>query len=257
MLKGGLGPRARAGGIHLVLSALFATTVFLAIYLYWYPDVLFELAGGRQLFLLIAGVDVTIGPLITFIIFVPGKKGLVFDLAVIAFVQMAALTYGVYVLFESRPAYIVFVKDRFELVRANQIPGELFAEARGSVYDHAPVTGPKIVAVRFPTDRAEAERIMLSGLTGVDIQFFPRHYVAYAADGPLAAAKAQPIARLKQINPESAAKVDALLAALHRREDEVRFLPMRAGKALDLTVLVDANTGEVLRIASLRPWTFD
>ena len=257
MLKGGLKPRARAGGLHLALSALFATTVFLAIYLYWYPDVLFELAGGRQLFVLIASVDVTIGPLITFIIFVPGKRGLVFDLAVIAFLQMAALTYGVYVLFESRPAYIVFVKDRFELVRANQVPEELFAEARGSIYDHAPLTGPKIVSVRFPTDRAENERIMMSSLAGIDIQFFPRHYIAYDADRSVAAAKAQPIAKLKQVNPESGAKIDALLARLHRTPDEVRFLPMRAGKTLDLTVLVDARTGDVLKIASLRPWSFE
>ena len=256
-MKGGLKPRARAGGIHLALSALIATTVFLAIYLYWYPDVLFDLAGGRRLFILIASVDVTIGPLITFIIFVPGKRGLVFDLAAIAFLQMAALTYGVYVLFESRPAYIVFVKDRFELVRANQIPAELFAEARGTIYDRAPLTGPKIVSVRFPTDRAEAERIMMSSLAGIDIQLFPRHYIAYAADRSVAASKAQPVAKLKQFNPESAPKIDALLARLHRRDDEVRFLPMRAGKALDLTVLVDAKTGDVLRIASLRPWTFE
>ena len=257
MLKGGLRPRARAGGIHLALSALIATTVFLAIYVYWYPDVLFELAGGRQLFLLIASVDVTIGPLITFIIFVPGKRGLVFDLAVIAFMQMAALTYGVYVLFESRPAYIVFVKDRFELVRANQVPPELWEEARGSIYDHAPLTGPKIVSVRFPTDRAESERIMMSSLAGIDIQYFPRHYVAYAADRSIAAMKGQPIAKLKQVNPESAAKIDQLLAELHRPAQDVKFLPMRAGKTLDLTVLVDAKTGDVLRIASLRPWSFE
>ncbi len=68
--------RARAAGIHLALSATVAAAVFLAIYFFWYPDVLFESAGGRTLFLLIASVDVTIGPLITFIIFVPGRGGL-------------------------------------------------------------------------------------------------------------------------------------------------------------------------------------
>ncbi len=32
---------------------------------------------------------------------------------------------------------------------------------------------------------------------------------------------------------------------------------MRAGKAVDLTVLLDARNGDVLRIAQLRPWTYD
>jgi hypothetical protein len=237
VLKGGWRPRSTAGAIHLALSALFAATVFLAIYVYWYPGVLFDLAGGRRLFLLIAGVDVTLGPLITFIIFVPGKRGLVFDLAVIAFVQMAALTYGVYVLFESRPAYIVFVKDRFELVRANQVPEQLFEEARGSIYDHAPVTGPKLVSARMPRDREEATRIMMSSLGGLDLQFFPRHYA--------------------QFNPARGAEIGRLLEGLHRREEDVRFLPMRAGKTLDLTVLLDARSGDVLKIASLKPWAYD
>jgi len=257
VLKGGWRPRSTAGAIHLALSALFAATVFLAIYVYWYPGVLFDLAGGRRLFLLIAGVDVTLGPLITFIIFVPGKRGLVFDLAVIAFVQMAALTYGVFVLFESRPAYIVFVKDRFELVRANQVPEQLFEEARGSIYDHAPVTGPKLVSARMPRDREEATRIMMSSLSGLDLQFFPRHYVAYDADRAVALAKSQPVAKLAQFNPARGAEIGRLLEGLHRREEDVRFLPMRAGKTLDLTVLLDARSGDVLKIASLKPWAYD
>src|SRR4051812_39853954 len=96
--------RIRAATLHLALSAAIAAAVFLPIYFFWYPDVLFSKAGGRDLFFLILGVDVTIGPLITFVIFVPRKKGLAFDLAVIAILQTAALAYGVYVLFESRPA---------------------------------------------------------------------------------------------------------------------------------------------------------
>src|SRR5258708_12806906 len=122
-------PRVRAGLIHLALSAAIAALVFLPIYFYWYPDVLFESAGGRDLFMLIVGVDVTVGPLITFVIFVPGKRGLMFDLVVIAIMQSAALAYGVYVLFESRPAYIVFVKDRYELIRPHQFPAGALAKA--------------------------------------------------------------------------------------------------------------------------------
>jgi hypothetical protein len=42
----------------------------------------FEAAGGDRLIFILAAVDVTLGPLITLIIFKAGKKGLKFDLAV-------------------------------------------------------------------------------------------------------------------------------------------------------------------------------
>ena len=252
-----MNPRARAGVIHLALSAALTLAVFVPTYFLWYPDALFGSAGGLKIFLLIAAVNVIIGPFLTFIVFVPGKKGLVFDLWVIAIVQIAALGYGVWVLFDSRPAYIVFVKDRFELVRANQIPGELLAEARGGIYAHSPLAGPKLVAVRWPSDREESTRLMLASIGGLDIQFFPRHYVAYAADRAVALGKSQPLAQLRRLNPGRAADIDRVLDRLQRREDDVRFLPMRAGKAVDLTVLLDARNGDVLRIARLRPWAYD
>src|SRR5690348_2121328 len=110
--------RWRAAAIHLGLSALVATLVLFAIRFMWYPGALFGAAGGLKLFLLIAAVDVAIGPLCTLVVFRQGKKGLAFDLATIAILQVVALSYGSWVLFDSRPAWIVFVVDRFELVRA-------------------------------------------------------------------------------------------------------------------------------------------
>jgi hypothetical protein len=248
--------RIRAGLIHLTLSAVVATAVFLPIYFYWYPDVLFESAGGRDLFLLIAGVDVTIGPLITFIIFKPGKKGLVFDLVAIAIVQAAALAGGVYVLFESRPVYIVFVKDRFELVRANQFPEGELAKSHARGYDDLPLGGPKLVAARIPKDPDEQFRMMISGFGGVDLQFYPQHYVPYDEARDDVRKAALPLETLRKRNPKRAPEVDAMLARLGRREDEVRYLPLRTGKA-ELAVFVDAKSGGILKISSLYPWSED
>ncbi|HUL55903.1 MAG TPA: hypothetical protein VLT60_02830, partial [Usitatibacter sp.] len=117
-----LAPRLRAFLVHLLMSAFVALAVFLAIYFLWYPHVLFQGAGGRDLFVLIACVDVTVGPLITLVIYKPGKWGLKFDLWFIAVVQLAALVYGVSVMFDARPVYIAFVVDRFAIVRANGFP---------------------------------------------------------------------------------------------------------------------------------------
>jgi hypothetical protein len=245
-------PRIRAALIHLTLSAAVAVAVFLPIYFYWYPDVLFEGAGGRDLFLLIVGVDVTLGPLITLIIFKPGKKGLLFDLVVIGIMQMSALAFGVYTLFESRPVHIAFVIDRFEVVRANGFPaGELAKGSNGN--EKLSWTGPTLIGVKLPNNPDEQFDLMISGFGGVDVQYYPRFYVPYADVRADVVKQARPLEVLRKRNPERAGEIAQTLAAIGRKEDDVRFVPMRAGK-YDLTVFVDAKSGEILKITSLFPW---
>jgi hypothetical protein len=245
--------RLRAGLIHLSLSAAIAAAVFLPIYFFWYPDVLYESAGGRDLFLLIVCVDVTLGPLITTIIYVPGKWGLKFDLVVIGTLQAIALGYGVYVLFEARPVNIVFVKDRFELVRANEYPPGLLERGAARGYDRLSFTGPRIVGAKLPTDPKAQMEMMMSGIGGVDVHLYPQYYVPYDEVRELARSKGEPLQKLRERNPARAAEVSAMVAASGRKEEGLRFLPMRAGKT-DLTVLIDAASGEILKISSLKPW---
>ena len=248
--------RFRAAAWHLALSAAVAAAIFLLSYLVLYPGALFGSAGGRNLFLLIAGVNVAIGPLLTLVVFVPGKKGLAFDLWTIAFLQAASLAYGAWVLLDSRPAYIVFVKDRFELVRANEIGDADLRAAAPGPYSTRPWTGPRTVGARIPTDPAKQLELTMSALGGRDVQNFPQYYVAYDEVRPQVLARAEPFARLRQLNPASLAAVDRLAETLGRPEAQLRFLPMRAGRNVDLTVVLDAARGDILDIAALRPWEY-
>ena len=246
--------RFQAAAIHLGISATIATLVFLPIYFFWYPGDLFDSAGGRDLFLIMLGVDVTIGPLVTLIVFVQGKKGLVFDLWVIGLVQASFLAYGVYTLAESRPVYVAFVKDRFELVRANQVPDSALGAAHMDRYRDLPWSGPRLVGVRFPTDPDEKFKIMVSGLAGVDIQSYPQYHVPYETERKDVLAKAAPIAKLAKFN--KGIDIAAVAKGVGRAEADVRFLPLRAGK-VDLTVLLDATTADVLRLAAIKPWEYE
>ena len=246
-------PRVRAALIHLALSAAIAALVFLPLYFYWYPDVLFEWAGGRDLFFLIVSVDVTIGPLITLIIFVPRKWGLMFDLVVIAILQSTALTYGVWVLFESRPVYIAYVLDRYELVRANGFPDGELEKAHKAGYDNLSWTGPRLVGVKMPTDPDESFNLGISAMGGVDAQFYPRYYIPFDEVRGQVKAKAQPIALLRKRNPKRNPQIDQAIASTGRKEADLGFIPMRAGK-VDLAVFVDPKDGTLLKITSLNPW---
>jgi len=248
-----MAPRIRAALIHLSLSAAIAFLVFLAIYLLLYPDALFEGAGGKELFLLIVGVDVTVGPLVTLVIFKPGKWGLKFDLACIAIAQVTALTYGVWVMVEARPVYVAFVVDRFAIVRANGFPQGALEQGRAKGYDRLPWTGPKFVGVQLPANPDEQFNLMISGFGGVDAEYYPQYYVPYDEIRDAVKAAALPLSRLRTFNPQRAADIDAAVAATGRKEADLRYVPMRSGPN-DLSVLVAKDTGDVLKITSLVPW---
>lgn len=246
--------RYRAAALHACISASIAVAVFLAIYFFWYPGALFDSAGGRDLFLLALAIDVTIGPLVTLIIFVPGKKGLLFDLWVIGIVQASFLVYGVWAIAEARPVYIAFVKDRFELARANQIPDSVLEAAQMNRYLDLPWTGPKVVGVQFPTDPDAKFNLMISGMGGVDIQAYPQYHVPYGQVSKQVVEHSLPVANLAKFN--KGISVADVAASVGRQEAEVRFLPLRAGK-VDLAILVDAKTGAFLKLAPLKPWEYE
>jgi len=248
-----LAPRLRAFLVHLLMSAFVALAVFLAIYFLWYPHVLFQGAGGRDLFVLIACVDVTVGPLITLVIYKPGKWGLKFDLWFIAVVQLAALVYGVSVMFDARPVYIAFVVDRFAIVRANGFPDGALEKGHAKGYDALSWTGPRLVGTRLPKDPDEQFKVMISGMGGVDLEYYPQFYVPYDEVRADVRKAALPLDKLRRYNPGRDAQIEADIASTHRKESELGFLPMRSGKT-DLTVFVDRDTGDVLKIVSLVPW---
>ena len=248
----GLRHRVKASAMHFTLSLLVAVAVFCVIYFVWFPGVLFENAGGRALLTLIFVVDVTLGPLLTFVVFVPGKKSLVFDLAVIACLQLGALAYGVWTMFNVRPVYIVFAQDRFDLAQAADISATELARAKGTPYAAMPYDGPHVVGVRIPKDPDEQFAIAQAALAGgPDLYGYPRFYLPYAEVRPQVMKASIPVDDLKRFNPPAA--VDAEVARTGRAASELRAVPMRSGK-VDLTVLIDAKTGDVVRFSALRPW---
>ena len=78
---------------------------------------------------------------------------------------------------------------------------------------------------------------------------------ATATTRPDVLAKSRPIGELRGLNANAGPGIDAALKSVGRRDEEARFLPLRAGKR-DLTVLVDAKTGDVLKLTAHKPWQY-
>ena len=115
--------RARAAGIHLLISLAVAALAAALVFGLWYPGAYRNLSGGRELFLLITTVDVILGPLLTFVVF-DLRKGWPHvrrDLAIIGIIQLSALLYGLHTVYVARPVAMVFEVDRFRVITANDV----------------------------------------------------------------------------------------------------------------------------------------
>lgn len=101
---------------HLGLSLIIFLVVLYFIVFHWYPQPFFTTDGGWQGVRLIAAVDIILGPLLTLIIFNPAKKELKMDVSIIAFIQIAALLSGLYVVHNERPVAKIFQDGIFHVV---------------------------------------------------------------------------------------------------------------------------------------------
>lgn len=254
MFNGPLRERLVAGGMHLALSATAGAVVLALVLLAWYPSPMPTLHGVDSILLMMLGVDVVLGPLFTLIVFDRRKKNLSLDLAAIAAVQVLALSYGLHTIQQGRPAFVVLVKDRFEVVAPSEIWTSAKQAAAGNPLAVPNLLGPRWVAARLPDSAAERNAILFESLEkGRDVQHHPKLYVEYASQAQAAVDRALPVSKLRELNPEQLTEIDAAVSRSGLAEADLRYLPLR-GPARDGAVLVARSDARVLEVLSLRPW---
>jgi hypothetical protein len=239
--------RWRAAGTHLLICVAIAAAVITLMLGVWYPGPLFEAAGGSGLLYILVGVDVVIGPLITLVVFKSGKRGMKFDLAAIGLMQLAALAYGVHIVLLVRPAFIVFIKDRFEMATAADLDPADLAAARYPQFRSPPWTGPLLAAADVPTDPVERTKVVLAAMSGRDLQNFPRYFVPYAERAAEVLAQADTIEHLRRIEPAIGRVVDEYLRSSGTPEADVRSLLLRTRFAW-VAVLIDPKTAQPVKM---------
>jgi hypothetical protein len=248
--------RLKAFSTHLIISAIIATLVTALMLILWYRPPFFSALGGQQVLLILLGVDISLGPLFTLLIFNPRKsrRALTFDLSVIAILQVTALIYGMSIVFHARPVFVVFSKNSFDLVTANMLSKADIAKAKDPNYRRLPITGPVYVYSEMPTEVKERNEVVLGAFSGgKDLPEFPQYYMPYDEHMAAAGLAARPIAELKKLNPGHIAEIDGSIHASGLAESNVGFLPLRA-KYHDETVLVGKNDGKVLAVLPIKPW---
>ena len=254
MLKLASLSRWQAGAGHLLLSATIAAALLAAMMLVWYPRPYFEAAGGNGLVLLMVGIDVALGPLLTLAVFNPAKglTKLRVDLAVIGLLQVTALAYGMHVMYVARPAWLVFAVDRFDLVMINQLSDSELAKA-APPWNVRPWGKPATIGAKVPADPKLREESLFLALAGIDLSQQPRFFVPYEAVAAEAGRRAKPLAELRELNPQAQATIDAIVARSGRTEADLAFLPAKAPER-DFAVVVERAGGAIVQRVMLQPW---
>jgi hypothetical protein len=242
-----------AFAIHFAVTAAVATAAAALIFLVWYPEPFHDMMGGTELFLLVVGSDLVLGPLLSLVIY-DGRKTrgkLLFDYGVVAVLQLAALAYGVYVVRGARPVWIAWVGDRYEVVSAADLAEADLAEARDPAFRRRPGWGPQLVAVEVPA--AERNEALFAALEGKDVHLRPRFYVTYDSRLGQLRQRALPVAELLRRHPEAAPRIEAARKGLDVPEEELRWQPVRCRQGF-WTALIDLRSSQPVRYLPIDPY---
>ena len=181
--------RLRALGLHLLASGMVLTVILGGMYLCWYRWPGWYLADAAQVTLMLAGVDLVAGPMLTFVIASASKprRTLARDIAVIAVVQLSALAYGTVSLWNGRPLYYAFSEDVLQVVQAYDIEPAELALARQRKVALMPhwYSLPRWIWAPLPANQQEQEKIINSAITGgSDVIAMPRYYQPWESGLP-------------------------------------------------------------------------
>lgn len=231
----------------MAFSLIFLASAFYFIFLVWYPWPLWRASGVLGIYGLLVLVQLILGPALTFFLYKKEKSKFVFDVFVVLLIQLAAYVYGMAIVAQGRPAWLVFAVDDFEIVR----PADLnLKEAEGIRDEFLPSIGrgPSIVAAVYSEDKEiQFKQKQDELISGKKLVFELGVYKAFATQNHRVQAKARRLEELEKFNSK-------------RMVDNVRsewpvatsWLPLK-GAHQDMAVLLDKDAA-VVAVADLRPW---
>ena len=246
--------KLRASGVHLCISLVIAALAAWLVFGLWFPYPYGELAGGRRLFLLLLGVDVVLGPLLTFVVFNPRKRlrEKVLDFTVIGLLQLGALGYGLWTVSQARPVHLVYEYSRLAVVTAAQLPDEQLQKASAELRA-LPWTGPTLLSLRPLQGAKEQFDSTMLATSGVPQAAQPELWQPYDAARAAILETARPLAGLKTKYPAEIALIDSAIAKTGKPADRLLYMPVLS-RDTAWSVLIDAETARPVGFVPLDPY---
>jgi len=176
--------RYKAFGIHFLASALIMTVVLTVLYIGWYAWPAWYLLGAAPIVAIFVAIGILAGPALTLFVTSNTKPRAVLrkDIAIIIALQVAALGFGTFTLWQGRPLFYTLTLDRIELVTAAEFDHLDLERAKQKGAQIMPSWSslPQWIWAPLPSDQAERESIVESALTqGKDIISMPEYFRAW------------------------------------------------------------------------------
>jgi hypothetical protein len=242
--------KLRAFLIHLAISATVVGTVFMIIFFFWYPNPYFRVSGADDIVRVLIGVDLVLGPVLTLVLFKSGKPRLMFDLSVIAVIQVSALIYGTTIIFQERPYFVVFAVDRFVVVPKKDID---MTKIKDEAMKEKPWRGPILAFASLPADPKERDKLMFEVMDGgPDIERRAEYWSPYAEKIDLVMARAQALTDIRPRSDEARRQIAAVMAR-HENADRLLYLPITSNVNV-YSMIFDPVTKTAVDIVAVDPW---
>lgn len=242
--------KSRAFLIHLSISATIVAIVFALIFFVWYPYPYFEIVGAGSILKILIGVDLVAGPVLTLILYKPGKPGLLFDLSFIAVIQLAALIYGTTIIYQERPYFVVFAVDRFEVLAYTEIDPDAIPNA---ALREKPLVGPIMAVAVFPESEKERQALLNSVFAGKpDIERRPEYWDLYANHFASIVERAIPLTKLADQLPDARDKINAFIRS-RTDVDELIGIPV-VGKKGVFNLVLNKTTQRPVGVIDFDLW---
>lgn len=243
--------RVRAAGWHLLISLAVALACAALVFGLWFPSHYAVLAGGVGLFLLIASVDVVLGPLLTLVAYDLRKTRthLRRDLATIAVIQLAALGYGLHTVYVARPVVLAAENQLFRVVVANELDMAELESAPPELRELS-LTGPVLVGVRPAKDGTERLEFVQRALQGFDGGARPLLWEPFEQSRTRVVSQLKPLENL-QLNEVAKDRLAKAVQQTGLSSEALGYADVKA-RASGWIVLVDRSSGKPLDFVSIQ-----
>ena len=244
--------RFQAFAVHLTASATFVGLFLGFTFFVLYPAPLFQVEGAKLAIQIMLGVDIVLGPLLTLVVFKPGKPGLKFDMAVIIAIQLAAFIYGASVIISERPAIVSFAVDRFVVIAAAE-SGEMAMEKIDTEQVKLKVIGPTYVYAEMPENAAEHGLVFGVHEGGADLERRPEFYRDFHTNIERNFPKAINLQERAEKSEEARVEIENYLESSGKSYDDIAAYPV-AGKHHDMVLVVDKQSKSLAGFIDIYPW---
>jgi len=248
--------RLKALGLHLLGSTVTLTLILGSLYLGWYRWPGWHLADVSHVIPVMIGVDLVVGPLLTFIIARASKprRELARDIAMIVTVQLIALIYGSVSLWNGRPLYYAFSVNVLQLVQAYDIDDQELAAGRRQNPQLAPYWNslPRWIWAPLPENTDERQKIVAAAVTGGDdVISMPQYFKPWEQGLPALRSQLKKVDEVGYFSPAQKKTLKEHMRVAGFAPDQLNSMPL-TGRGYPLLAVFDPASLKIVAILKVR-----